>query len=139
MKEWETFDLKPGGNLAVYRVPSLDVEIRFIVYLIKQDAKIVFTDVDGTITVSDVVGKVGGGHGKKECLENIQPVLPFFSFSRQVYPYFGVDADHAGVVELYDKIAKNGYQIIYLTARSMGDDKDTREYLFKVNKVGKVE
>ena len=50
----------------------------------------------------------------------------------QVYPYFGVDADHAGVVELYDKVAKNGYQLIYLTARSMGDDQDTRKYLFKV-------
>jgi phosphatidate phosphatase PAH1 len=42
----------------MYKVPSLNVEIRFIVYLLDQDEKIVFTDVDGTITVSDVVGKV---------------------------------------------------------------------------------
>ena len=35
-------------------------------------------------------------------------------------------------MELYDKIARNGYQLIYLTARSMGDDQDTREYLFQV-------
>ena len=47
---------------------------------------------------------------------------------------FGFTADHEHVVELFHKIADNGYQIVYLTARSIAQDVDTREYLFEVSK-----
>ena len=55
--ELAVFELKEGGNLGKYSVPSLDVEIRFIVYLYRQDTRFILTDVDGTITESDIKGQ----------------------------------------------------------------------------------
>lgn len=63
------------------------------------------TDIDGTITESDIKG--------------------------QVLPKLGITAHHNSVVELFDKIDKRGYRVIYLTARSMAQDEDTRKYLFR--------
>lgn len=105
-EELLTFNLKPGGNLGMYKVPSLAVEIRFIVYLYNQNDQFVVTDVDGTITASNVKG--------------------------HVLPRIGFNADHDSVVELLDKVGKTNRHIIYLTARPMAMDTDTREYLFKV-------
>ena len=47
-------------------------------------------------------------------------------------PYIGYNADHDSVVELFDKASKRGLEVMYLTARSMAMDKDTRDYLFRV-------
>ena len=54
-------------------------------------------------------------------------------FKGHVFPYFGFTADHDYVVELFHKIAENGYKMVYLTARSIAQDKDTRGYLFEVS------
>ena len=56
--------------------------------------KIVISDVDGTITKSDVRG--------------------------HIMPRMGIDWAQKGVVELYDKIHINGYGVLYLTARALG-------------------
>ena len=95
-----------GGNLALYRVPNLNLEIRFLIYLYEQHDSLVVTDIDGTITQSDVRG--------------------------QIYPSLGLSIDQPGVVNLYEQIGKRGYKMIYMTARSMGTDQSTREYLFRV-------
>ena len=71
-----------------------------------QDDKLVVTDVDGTITETDVRGRI--------------------------FPEFGFKVNHDGVVKLFDNVVRNGYTMIYLTARSMAEDTDTREYLFEV-------
>lgn len=46
-----------------------------------------------------------------------------------VLPRFGNDWAHAGICNLFQKINKNGYQIIYLTARAIGQANTTRGYI----------
>lgn len=64
---------------------------------------IVISDIDGTITKSDVLGHV---------LNTI-----------------GRDWTHQGVAKLYTEIAANGYNFLYLTSRSVGQADTTRAYL----------
>lgn len=73
------------------------------IYLWKSNSKIVISDVDGTITRSDVLG--------------------------HIMPYVGKDWSHEGIVELYNNIEQNGYQFIYLTARSICQSVATKNYL----------
>ena len=65
--------------------------------------KIVISDVDGTITKSDVLG--------------------------HILPRFGKDWSHDGVAELYTNIKKNDYEFLYLTSRAIGMADSTRSYL----------
>ena len=52
-----------------------------------------------------------------------------------VFPIFGFTAHHDHVVEMFHKIADNGYNVVYLTARSIASDINTREYLFQVSRM----
>ena len=105
-QEWANAELKPGLNTGYFSVDSLNIRIPFNTFLYDQNARFVLTDIDGTITETDVKG--------------------------HVFPMFGFTAHHEHVVELFHKIADNGYQIVYLTARSIAQDVDTRDYLFEV-------
>ena len=71
------------------------------VYDFKQ--KMIISDVDGTITKSDMLG--------------------------HILPRFGRDWTHTGIAKLYTAIKKNGYEIMYLTARPIGMADETREFL----------
>jgi phosphatidate phosphatase PAH1 len=42
------------------------------------------------------------------------------------------------VIELLQRISANNYTVVYLTARSMANDIDTRRYLFQVELTGLV-
>jgi len=68
-----------------------------------QSVKIVVTDIDGTITRSNVRG--------------------------HLMPRLGVDWAHAEVSKFFQKLYHQGYKIIYLTARSIRMNSMTREYL----------
>ncbi|CAK7270151.1 lipin Ned1 [Sporothrix epigloea] len=72
-------------------------------YLWKHNVPVVISDIDGTITKSDALG--------------------------QVLNIIGRDWTHAGVAKLYSDIAANGYNIMYLTSRSVGQADSTRAYL----------
>ena len=72
-------------------------------YLWESDSKIVISDVDGTITRSDILG--------------------------QLMPIFGKDWSHTGVTELFKNIENNNYKIMYLTARAIGQSQQTKGYL----------
>ena len=61
------------------------------------------SDIDGTITKSDVLG--------------------------HLLPVIGRDWAQSGVAQLYTKIRNNGYQIIYLSARAIGQAAITKDYL----------
>ena len=37
------------------------------------------------------------------------------------------------MIELFQRISGNNYTLVYLTARSMANDADTRKYLFQVS------
>ena len=44
-------------------------------------------------------------------------------------PVIGRDWAQSGVAQLYTKIRNNGYQIIYLSARAIGQASITKDYL----------
>jgi phosphatidate phosphatase PAH1 len=73
------------------------------IFLWNHDDKVVISDVDGTITRSDVLG--------------------------HILPKMGFDYAHAGVASLLSSIHNNGYRIMYLTARPIGQFSTTRSYL----------
>lgn len=73
------------------------------IYLWPEDTKIVISDVDGTVTKSDVRGNL--------------------------LPRLGKDWTHPGICSLYKGIEDNGYKILYLTARSISQIDGTRQFL----------
>jgi phosphatidate phosphatase LPIN len=44
-------------------------------------------------------------------------------------PLLGRDWSHAGVTKLYSDIAHNGFQLVYLTSRAIGQANITRSYI----------
>jgi len=103
-EELELMRLKRGANAISFSVEGNVVTSSL--FLWDKNEKVVISDIDGTITKSDVLG-------------HILPVL-------------GEDWSHSGVAELYTNIQKNGYQILYLTARAIGQSGTTRNFLDKV-------
>ena len=103
-EEWEAVGLDHGVNHG--KMVIEDYELKFNVFLYDQDAKFIVTDIDGTITRSDIKG-----HLKTR---------------------FKMDHHHKGVIELFDKADENGYNIFYLTARSVAQYDTTKAYLFEV-------
>ena len=65
------------------------------------------SDIDGTITKSDVLG--------------------------HVLPIIGRDWAQSGVASLFTKIRDNGYHIAYLSARAIGQAPATKDYLKTVS------
>ncbi|KAK4543987.1 hypothetical protein LTR36_004761 [Oleoguttula mirabilis] len=97
----KTLSLKPGANTMAFTVNRATCTA--ILWYWKHDVPIVISDIDGTITKSDVLGHV---------LNKI-----------------GRDWTHQGVAKLYTDIAANGYNFLYLTSRSVGQADNTRAYL----------
>ncbi|XP_065132550.1 phosphatidate phosphatase LPIN2 isoform X2 [Paramisgurnus dabryanus] len=80
------------------------------IYLWNWDDKVIISDIDGTITKSDVFG--------------------------QILPQFGKDWTHKGLAKLYHLVAENGYKFLYCSARAIGMADMTRGYLQWVNDGG---
>ncbi|SBS83227.1 HAD superfamily protein, putative [Plasmodium ovale curtisi] len=107
-EQLQSLNLKEGANTITFLVTSSlqgTKSITGTIYLWKKNAKIVISDVDGTITRSNVLG--------------------------HIMPIVGKDWSHVGVSQLFNKINNNGYHILYLTARAIGQADSTREYLFR--------
>lgn len=105
-EELASLPLQPGQNQAAYYVPDLLGKVIFFsIFLVHKDDKLVVTDVDGTITREDVLGFV----------------LP---------SVVGITHHQPGVVRLLSEISQRGYQVVYLTARSMALHEYTRHYIF---------
>lgn len=106
-EQLHSLDLKPGANEIRFVISSRSAcELRCRVFLWSNDSKIVISDVDGTITRSDVLG--------------------------HLLPGVGLDWSQVGVAGLYSLIAKNGYKMLYLTARPIGQASQTRDFLHSV-------
>jgi len=101
-------DLKPGYNPISFTVNKSTCSA--MMYLWKHETPIVISDIDGTITKSDVWG--------------------------HVYNTLGKDWTHIGVAKLYSDIVANGYNIFYLTSRSVGQADTTRNYLNSIEQDG---
>lgn len=103
----KTLKLRPGqANHAVFSVTTKyqgTCACECDIYLWSWNDKIVVSDIDGTITKSDVLG--------------------------HILPIVGWQWEHSNVVELYERIMDNGYRFIYLTARAIGQSHQTKDYL----------
>ncbi|KAJ5409461.1 uncharacterized protein N7487_003820 [Penicillium crustosum] len=97
----KALQLKPGANTMAFSVNRAICTANM--YLWNGNTPIVISDIDGTITKSDALG--------------------------HVLNMIGRDWTHAGVAKLYTDIANNGYNIMYLTSRSVGQTDTTRAYL----------
>ena len=99
-------NLQPEKNeiCFVCRTSSSGIQtLKSYIYLWSYNSKIIISDVDGTITRSDVLG--------------------------QLLPIFGRDWTHEGITELFTKIINQGYKLIYLTSRAIGQSTMTKNYL----------
>jgi len=102
--------LLPGLNDVLFQVTTATgtvVTTHSKVHLISNTSRIVVSDIDGTVTKSNIRGFL----------------LPALGLS---------DWKHLGVVELYSKIAEQGYTVVYLTNRAIGQSDMTREYIYSL-------
>jgi len=102
-------NLKPGVNEVQFSVTTAfqgTTRCKCHIYLWKETDKVVISDIDGTITKSDVLG--------------------------HILPVIGRDWAQSGVADLFTKIRNNGYHIMYLSARAIGQAAITKDYLASV-------
>lgn len=105
-KYLEEMHLSPGKNKIVYRLSGTPIYLTCNIYLWDDSDKVVISDIDGTVTKSDLVGYIYGAMGK--------------------------DWTHLGIAALYNKIVENGYKIVYLSSRPIGHIGLTKAYLERV-------
>lgn len=102
-----------GSNEIEYSITTAlqgTTRITSYIFLWNYDDKIIVSDIDGTITRSDVWG--------------------------QVLPIFGRDWSQEGVADLFTAIERNKYKFMYLSARAIGQSKITRDLLNNINQDG---
>jgi len=104
----KALNLTAGENVMSFTVNRATCQA--YMYLWKHETPVVISDIDGTITKSDALG--------------------------HVLNMIGRDWTHAGVAKLYCDIVGNGYNIMYLTSRSVGQADSTRTYLAGVTQGG---
>ena len=100
-EQLKALGLKPGPNPMSFTVNRATCQAAM--YLWRYDVPIVISDIDGTITKSDALG--------------------------HVLNMIGRDWTHIGVAKLYTEIVNNGYNIMYLSSRNVGQADTTRAYL----------
>lgn len=106
VSQLQKMNLKYGRNRIVFTVNSALQGMQSVessIFLLRSETRLVVSDIDGTITKSDVLGTL--------------------------MPLLGRDWSHAGVARLYASIAANGFQMIYLTSRAIGQANITRSYI----------
>ena len=104
----KALSLKPGANPISFRAGRATCPA--FMYYWNSSTPIVISDIDGTITKSDALG--------------------------HLLNMVGRDWTHVGVAKLYSEIVANGYNIFYLTSRSVGQADTTRTYLNGITQEG---
>ncbi|GAB2292172.1 hypothetical protein Dimus_026423 [Dionaea muscipula] len=110
-----SLNLKAGQNVVTFTFSTAmlgEQQVDARIYLWKWNTKIVISDVDGTITKSDVLG--------------------------QFMPLMGMDWSQTGVAHLFSAIKENGYQLLFLSARAISQAYHTRQFLFNLKQDGKA-
>ncbi|XP_065218841.1 phosphatidate phosphatase LPIN3 isoform X2 [Planococcus citri] len=101
-----SLNLQPGANEIMFSVTTAyqgTTRCKCTLFLWRYDDQIVISDIDGTITKSDVLG--------------------------HIMPIVGNAWAQSGVAKLFNRIEDNGYKLLYLSARAIGQSKGTRRYL----------
>lgn len=96
----ENLNLKTGMNEVVFSVTTAyqgTTRCKCYLFKWKHNDKVVISDIDGTITRSDVLG--------------------------HILPMVGKDWAQIGVAQLFSKIEENGYKLLYLSARAIGQSR----------------
>lgn len=102
--ELKVLGLNPGLNIAHFVIRNNPkVYLPCKIYLWKSDSKIIISDIDGTLTKSDLLG--------------------------HIFYYLGKDWTRGSAVYFFNLLMERGYHIIYLTARSLSQIESTRTYL----------
>nr|XP_019001650.1 uncharacterized protein I203_05853 [Kwoniella mangroviensis CBS 8507]OCF65111.1 hypothetical protein I203_05853 [Kwoniella mangroviensis CBS 8507] len=102
----KSLHLKPGPNTIQFSVTSSYSGLATCtsrIFLWEETDQVVISDIDGTITKSDALG--------------------------HLYAAIGRDWTHLGIAKLYTDIGNNGYKMLYLTSRAIGQADATRQYL----------
>ncbi|KAH7156288.1 Lipin/Ned1/Smp2-domain-containing protein [Dactylonectria macrodidyma] len=107
-QQLKDLNLKPGENNMSFTVNRATCSAKM--FLWKHETPVVISDIDGTITKSDALG--------------------------HVLNMIGRDWTHSGIAKLYCDIIANGYNIMYLTSRSVGQSDNTRAYLANIVQEG---
>ncbi|GMI96483.1 PHOSPHATIDIC ACID PHOSPHOHYDROLASE 1 [Hibiscus trionum] len=110
-----SLNLKDGQNMVIFSFSTRvfgNQQVDAHLYLWKWNDKIVISDVDGTITKSDVLG--------------------------QFMPLVGRDWTQYGVAKLFSAIKENGYQLLFLSARAIVQAYITRNFLLNLKQDGKA-
>ncbi|CAJ1972679.1 unnamed protein product [Sphenostylis stenocarpa] len=113
-EQLESLNLKEGRNTITFSFSTATgkQQVDAHIYLWKWNTRIVVSDVDGTITRSDVLG--------------------------QFMPLVGIDWSQTGVAHLFSDIKENGYQLLFLSARAISQAYHTRQFLCNLKQDGKV-
>ncbi|KAF7042932.1 hypothetical protein CFC21_052407 [Triticum aestivum] len=114
-EELASLHLREGRNIVTFTFSTAMLGTQQVdahIYLWEWNAHIVISDVDGTITKSDVLG--------------------------QFMPMVGVDWSQNGVAHLFSAIQENGYHLLFLSARSISQAHLTRQFLFNLKQDGKA-
>lgn len=109
----KSMNLRKGLNNITFSVTSSFsgvAVVRARIFLWNSSAPVVVSDIDGTITKSDALG--------------------------HMFTLIGRDWTHQGVAKLFTDIVSNGYRIMYLTSRAIGQADTTRDYLRGIKQDG---
>lgn len=109
-----SLNLKDGPNKVTFTFSTVlgNTKMDARIYLWKWNTRIVISDVDGTITKSDVLG--------------------------QVMPLVGRDWSQYGVTRLFSAIKDNGFEILFLSARAISQAYLTRRFLLNLKQDGEA-
>ncbi|KAL8166038.1 hypothetical protein V2J09_007537 [Rumex salicifolius] len=114
-EQLSSLNLKEGKNTVTFTFSTSmlgEQKVDARIYLWKWNDRIVISDVDGTITKSDVLG--------------------------QFMPMVGYDWSQTGVTHLFSAIKENGYKLLFLSARAISQASVTRQFLFNLKQDGKA-
>ena len=121
----QNLKLKPGPNTMSFSVNR--ATCRAYMYYWTYNVPVVISDIDGTITKSVQYWQ-----------NSLYELMNRFRSDAlgHVLNMIGRDWTHIGVAKLYTDIVANGYNILYLTSRSVGQADTTRAYLHGVSQDG---
>lgn len=105
-KQLKKLKLKEGRNTLTFKIDGTSQQLTTDCYLWDEKVRLIVSDIDGTITKSDAWG--------------------------HVFTMMGIDWTHSGVAELFTRIYRNEYKIIYLSSRPLGQISYTKKYLFNI-------
>ncbi|KAH7830332.1 putative phosphatidate phosphatase LPIN [Monocercomonoides exilis] len=106
-----TFTVDPYYKQLEEEPHKLSTVITSSLFLFSPWSRIVVSDVDGTVTRSDLMG--------------------------HIFPSFGVSWAQKGIAMLYSQIFERGYDVIYLSSRGIGLANRTKKYLKSIQQVVK--